>query len=151
MGYAGAGNSRRIWVADSGFSPYGYWISLAQLASLIPPKGYAYATTKTTTQTGGLTLTDIDQKRITENLNQQVGPQKTRDGMPTYEGWNVRAVYEAAKKKQFASLTQTEMLACLIIDNQTQRAQLEALAQASKANTEAINALVQAISVQGGK
>lgn len=151
MGYAGAGNNRRIWIADSGFSPYGYWISLAQLASLIPPKGYAYATTKTTKQTGGLTLSDIDQKRITENLNQQVGPQKTKDGMPTYEGWNVRAVYDAAKKKQFASLTQTEMLACLIIDNQTQRAQLEALAQASKANTEAINALAQAISVQGGK
>ena len=48
MGYAGAGASRRVWVADSGFYPYGYWLSLSQLATLIPPKGYAYATAKTT-------------------------------------------------------------------------------------------------------
>lgn len=34
---------RKVWVADSGFSPYGYWLSLNQLASLIPPKGYCYA------------------------------------------------------------------------------------------------------------
>lgn len=37
MGYAPG----RVWVADSGFYPYGYWLSLEQLASLIPPKGYA--------------------------------------------------------------------------------------------------------------
>ena len=94
-------------------------------------------------------MSDIDQKRITENLNQQVGPQKTKDGMPTYQGWNINAVYESAKKKKFISLTQTEMLACLIIDQQTQRKQLDALAQASKATTEAINTLIQAISQEG--
>lgn len=44
MGYGGSGAGRRYWVADSGFSPYGYWISHDQLASLIPPKGYAYST-----------------------------------------------------------------------------------------------------------
>lgn len=44
MGYAGEGSSRRVWVADSGFYPYGYWLSFDQLATLIPPKGYAYAT-----------------------------------------------------------------------------------------------------------
>ena len=43
MGYGEDGGGRRYWVADSGFSPYGYWISHEQLASLIPPKGYAYA------------------------------------------------------------------------------------------------------------
>ncbi|NCL75698.1 C39 family peptidase [Rhodococcus sp. YH1] len=32
-----------VWVADSGFQPQGYWLSLAQLATLIPPKGYAAA------------------------------------------------------------------------------------------------------------
>ena len=37
MGYAPG----RFWIADSGFYPYGYWISEAQLASLIPPKGYS--------------------------------------------------------------------------------------------------------------
>ena len=34
---------RAVWVADSGFQPQGYWLSLDQLATLIPPKGYAAA------------------------------------------------------------------------------------------------------------
>lgn len=42
MSYDDAGD-RAVWVADSGFSPYGYWLSFDQLCSLIPPKGYAYA------------------------------------------------------------------------------------------------------------
>lgn len=44
MGYAidGAG-VKHVWVADSGFSPYGYWMTFNQLATLIPPKGYAYS------------------------------------------------------------------------------------------------------------
>ena len=32
--------ARAVWVADSGFRPYGYWMSFDQLATLIPPKGY---------------------------------------------------------------------------------------------------------------
>lgn len=36
-------DTRSVWIADSGFDPYGYWISLDQLATLIPPKGYCYA------------------------------------------------------------------------------------------------------------
>lgn len=43
MGYSDVGG-RRVWVADSGFTPYGYWIGFDQLATLIPPKGYAYST-----------------------------------------------------------------------------------------------------------
>lgn len=42
MGYNDDG-ARRVWVADSGFAPYGCWISFDQLATLIPPKGYCYA------------------------------------------------------------------------------------------------------------
>lgn len=42
MGYDDAG-ARSVWIADSGFSPFGYWMSFDQLATLIPPKGYAYA------------------------------------------------------------------------------------------------------------
>ena len=45
MGYSDGGG-RRYWIADSGFAPYGYWISHDQLCTLIPPKGYAYATAK---------------------------------------------------------------------------------------------------------
>lgn len=42
MGYSDDGQ-RKFWVADSGFWPYGYWISAQQLATLIAPKGYAYS------------------------------------------------------------------------------------------------------------
>ncbi|AJA43701.1 lysin A, protease C39 domain [Mycobacterium phage Milly] len=43
MGYDDNPALRAVWIADSGFQPQGYWISFDQLASLIPPKGYAYA------------------------------------------------------------------------------------------------------------
>lgn len=41
--YDGKGG-RALWIADSGFQPFGYWITLTQCVSLITPKGYAYAT-----------------------------------------------------------------------------------------------------------
>ncbi|MFE2997935.1 C39 family peptidase [Nocardia sp. NPDC059246] len=47
MGYDDNPGARAVWVADSGFRPYGYWISFDQLATLIPPKGYAYSTKET--------------------------------------------------------------------------------------------------------
>lgn len=47
MGYSDA-DIRRVWIADSGFpgsqGVTGYWVSLDQLATMIPPKGYAYST-----------------------------------------------------------------------------------------------------------
>ncbi|WP_280471014.1 C39 family peptidase [Nocardia cyriacigeorgica] len=43
MGYDDDPAGRAVWVADSGFRPFGYWMSFDQLATLIPPKGYAYA------------------------------------------------------------------------------------------------------------
>ncbi|BDY33145.1 C39 family peptidase [Mycolicibacterium mageritense] len=43
MGYDDNPAARAVWIADSGFQPFGYWISFDQCASLIPPKGYAYA------------------------------------------------------------------------------------------------------------
>lgn len=42
MGYSDEGG-RRLWIADSGFSPYGYWLSFDQFCTLIVPKGYAYS------------------------------------------------------------------------------------------------------------
>lgn len=44
MGYSDEGG-RFVWIADSGFQPQGYWITFDQCATLIPPKGYAYANT----------------------------------------------------------------------------------------------------------
>ncbi|BBY78885.1 C39 family peptidase [Mycolicibacterium pulveris] len=45
MGYKDdvPGVGRALWIADSGFRPFGYWISFDQAATLIPPKGYTYA------------------------------------------------------------------------------------------------------------
>ncbi|WP_368267088.1 C39 family peptidase [Corynebacterium ulcerans] len=43
MGYSDEG-MRKLWIADSGFYPYGYWIGFDQFCSLIVPKGYAYST-----------------------------------------------------------------------------------------------------------
>ncbi|AOT25771.1 lysin A [Mycobacterium phage Tortellini] len=43
MGYDDNPAARAVWIADSGFRPYGYWVSFDQAASLIPPKGYCYA------------------------------------------------------------------------------------------------------------
>ncbi|MES3669884.1 GH25 family lysozyme [Corynebacterium diphtheriae] len=58
MGYAiDPTGTRHLWVADSGFSPYGYWCTLDQMATLIPPKGYAYATATLTKSTPQPTTT----------------------------------------------------------------------------------------------
>lgn len=35
--------SRHFWIADPGFKPFGYWISLEQAALLVVPHAYAYA------------------------------------------------------------------------------------------------------------
>lgn len=42
MGWTDEG-TQAIWIADSGFEPFGYWVSFAQLAELIVPKGYCFA------------------------------------------------------------------------------------------------------------
>lgn len=43
MGYDDDPAVRAVWVADSGFRPFGYWCSFDQMATLIPPKGWTAA------------------------------------------------------------------------------------------------------------
>ena len=43
MGYDDTPGARALWIADSGFWPFGYWCGFDQVATLIPPKGYTYA------------------------------------------------------------------------------------------------------------
>lgn len=44
MGYAiDSFGVKHVWFADSGFAPYGCWVSFSQFATLVPPKGYAFA------------------------------------------------------------------------------------------------------------
>lgn len=52
MGYDDNPSLRAVWIADPGFQPQGYWISFDQLATLIPPKGYAYADAEPTGPVG---------------------------------------------------------------------------------------------------
>lgn len=47
MGYDDTPGAKALWIADSGFSPFQYWISFEQAATLIPPKGYTFADTAT--------------------------------------------------------------------------------------------------------
>jgi len=42
-GYSQEGDFRAVWVADSGFQPSGYWVTLEQCALLCAGKGYTYA------------------------------------------------------------------------------------------------------------
>jgi len=42
MGYDDTPGAEAVWVADPGFRPFGYWVSLQQLAGLIAPKGYCW-------------------------------------------------------------------------------------------------------------
>ena len=63
MGYSDT-DGRRCWIADSGFTPYGYWISFDQLASLIPPKGYSYSTAQP--EETGMGFNDEDRRMLRE-------------------------------------------------------------------------------------
>lgn len=69
LGYSDEGQ-RKVWVADSGFAPYGYWLSFDQLATLIPPKGYAYATAKPKPEEGGplMALSHNEQVELLEKV-----------------------------------------------------------------------------------
>lgn len=80
MGYAvDSGGGRHVWIADSGFSPFGYWCTLDQLASLIPPKGYAFpasAWTEPADDIGGFTVDQADRviKHVTDFIKGYIGP-----------------------------------------------------------------------------
>ena len=86
MGFGGTGDNRRYWVADSGFTPYGYWISHAQLVSLIPPKGYTFSTNApNTSASDSHSEVSVDNARLA--LDQLVGPERNDDGTPKFTGW----------------------------------------------------------------
>ena len=143
MGYGYDDYQRAVWIADSGFSPFGYWLSFDQLATLIPPKGYAYSKAPAKT-TGGLNLSNTDQKRIELVLDQLAGPGKNQDGLPTFTGWKLEDLVGAARHNLEAGMGLTiPQLMALQLDGQTRQ-------------TEAINQLVAATTnlakaINGGK
>lgn len=125
MGYGEDEDGRRYWVADSGFYPYGYWISEAQMSSLIPPKGYAYATAKPPAQTTTVFGTELTKEqrmdlekylksidnKVSLVLDQMVGPEKDSKGQK-FTGWDAKDLREviARKEKNGENLTMTEQV-----------------------------------------
>ncbi|RAV34948.1 hypothetical protein CWC39_00940 [Corynebacterium heidelbergense] len=92
MGYGEDGGGRRIWVADSGFRPYGYWISFDQLATLLPPMGYvaAFAPAKALPQDqgGDVTREQADQiLRMLEAILIQLAGDPQKNGGKPFGGW----------------------------------------------------------------
>lgn len=107
MGYSDVGG-RRLWIADSGFYPYGYWIGFDQFCTLIVPKGYAYSKTKIRIKQEK--HMDIDLQKLT--FEQLAGAGRDNKGNPTFNGWDMESLKGIAEKKlaEKGSLTLVEML-----------------------------------------
>ena len=60
MGYDDNPDQRAVWMADSGFNPFEYWISFDQCCTLIPPKGYSFAAYEGEDDMAGLTTEEHD-------------------------------------------------------------------------------------------
>lgn len=115
MGYAidGAGK-KHVWLADSGFAPYGSWITFDQFATLIPPREYAYAadwmasTDATPSKPKDKTVTDYPKLGF-----EQLAGSGTKDGAPSFAGWDIETIIAAGKKKlrETGGCTIPEMIA----------------------------------------
>lgn len=114
MGYAtDAQGGRHVWWADSGFAPYGSWVSLEQTASLIAMKGYAAATGGKRTDE----RKDDDMSAAGDNQIQLRGPK--------LEGWSVAQLVEAMKNRPGDKGTMVELLAMTLTEVRALRAELK--------------------------
>lgn len=157
MGYGeNTDGTRRVWVADSGFPPYGYWVDFNQLATLIPPKGYAYSTApaKTPPATpketpvsstrvilGGESATKLNriENHVTLVADQLLGWPKNDKGEYLISGWDFDTIVESAQKKQAEGkgLTLVELVAMLQYQNSL-------IVDAVKKNNESVTHLLEA-------
>ena len=108
MGYAQDDKGQRhVWLADSGFRPYGSWITFDQLATLIPPKGYVAATRP---KPGTAPAIREEVKRMTQTLDDVV---KTL--VPGSEFKDARGNFILhADKNSFLAMKNTETLIGLV-------------------------------------
>lgn len=75
MGYDDA-DPRAVWIADPGFRPFGYWVALDQLATMIPPKGYAYATAQPVVDDSVEAVMATNQEKL-DNIERETVTQKS--------------------------------------------------------------------------
>lgn len=115
MGYSDVGG-RRYWIADSGFPGInqvtGYWISHDQLCTLIPPKGYAYASVKPTarpeeddmfTEEDRQKINDIHHELVYRFQSRYVDPETGKQS--TFRETLVGYILELDKKFEAVSVT----------------------------------------------
>lgn len=118
MGYAvDSKGGRHVWWADSGFAPYGCWVSLEQTATLIPPKGYAYSTATVPKHAAPIPKKEnvMTDSIVYDNQIQLRGPE--------LKGWEVPTLVEAKRKRGGDAGTMVELIAeilTIVRDNQTQ-------------------------------
>ncbi|NQE88567.1 C39 family peptidase [Nocardia terpenica] len=94
MGYDDSPD-RAVWVADSGFRPFGYWCSFDQLASLIPPKGYTANLSAPNGEDDQLSdVTDIIRQELTYQFPSRVEGSEYRDTLVGYTLNNDKKLYD---------------------------------------------------------
>ena len=87
-----------VWIADSGFQPFNYWISFDQCATLIPPKGYTYATSPINTPPAPAPDGDKDYERLEyEQMAGPVGTDGYGHGWPQLGGLSITDTLAAIK------------------------------------------------------
>ena len=97
MGYAvDSAGGRHVWWADSGFAPYGCWVSLDQTATLVPPRSYAWPSAAPKPKPAPNPAPNTDNKETPMPytpppadvlaLDQLAGP-RDKDGQQLFKGW----------------------------------------------------------------
>lgn len=90
MGYSDDG-PRRVWIADSGFAPFGYWMSFDQLATLIPPKGYTAAPGPVPPAPAAVPAVGLTAETLSEAMGHTVPIERYRTLLPAFSAAMVAA------------------------------------------------------------
>ncbi|OLT54827.1 hypothetical protein BJF89_00925 [Corynebacterium sp. CNJ-954] len=116
MGYAiDSAGVKHVWLADSGFAPYGSWITFDQFATMIPPREYAYAAD----WMASTDATPSKPKETTVSVNypklalEQLAGSGEKNGEPTFTGWGIEDLIAKGRSnlQTYGSATLPQMLA----------------------------------------
>lgn len=116
MGYAiDSAGKKHVWLADSGFRPYGCWVTFDQFATMIPPREYAYAAD----WMASTDATPSKPKETTVSVNypklalEQLAGSGEKNGAPTFTGWGIEDLITKGREnlQKYGSATVPQMLA----------------------------------------